>query len=445
MKKQLISRRDSLKVSLSAAAGLALVRCAPAAPAKTPTQVVVPPAEPITIKISDYQGGSPNYTTAYDQVFELYRKDHPNITLTRRAMGFDEYLSAIKPIIASGELPDLVGLYQGTDLQSAAEAKLIVPLDDAFKADPAWYKRIEKSVKGFDDLQLQDKKTYAFPMDVIVLTMAYHKDMLDKEGLKPWKTIDEFLVIARAMKEKGIYFWSAGAADTTPFKEAFNISVAQQTNGDISLLRETERGEKSWQNDIFFNSIKTIQAILTDIVAPEMLSIDYGVAQQMFYDKKFWAQWYAGEWMAGEYTKNLPDGVKNGNLGLLNFPTATAQANANIWGGGPGQPYAVAVNSKHQDVAIDFAKFLSTPDVCKILVKNDIHPAGELENMSSYSENNILKLFLDTYSKAQVVVPFSTLVPAVIDRFKTNIGQMMLGKMGPEEFLKHMDAQFFKK
>jgi len=119
-------------------------------------------------------------------------------------------------------------------------------------------------------------------------------------------------------------------------------------------------------------------------------------------------------------------------------------ANPNIFIGGPGQCYALSASSQHPDVTTDFAKFLSTPDVCKLLAQNDIHPAGDLPDAATYTQNKVLKLFMDTYAKADGFVSFTTLVPDVLDHFKTNIGQMMLGRMGPEEFLKDMDATYYK-
>jgi hypothetical protein len=194
-----------------------------------------------------------------------------------------------------------------------------------------------------------------------------------------------------------------------------------------------------------FIAMKVVQALMSsDIVAPEYLSVDAGTSFQMFYDKRAWAQWYAGEWLAGEYIKNMPEAVADGTIGVANVPIPTKDANPNIFIGGPGQCYALSANSKHPDVTIDFAKVLSTPDVCKLLAQNDIHLAGELADASTYTQNKVLKLFMETYAKADGFVSFTTLVPDVLDHFKTNIGQMMLGKMGPEEFLKDMDARYYK-
>lgn len=452
MKGRPLSRREFLKASAASGAGLLLAACGGAAPTENPatapsatqaTAATLAPTEDILIRLMDFQGGSANYVPAFEAIFALYQQAHPNVQFERRGLGFDEYLAALQPMLASGDLPDLVGIYGGPDIQSAASAGLVISLQPYLDADPEWKARLEKVIKDDFGILGTDGQVYQLPMDAYHLNVAYYKDLLDAEGLTVWKDVDQFLAVARPLRDKDIYFWSAGAGDQGYQKETFNIAVAMQT-GNVDMVLQAERGEISWQNDVFLAALKAIQATIVDVVAPENLSIDAGTAQQMFFDKQFWGQWYAGQWLAGEFVRNVPEDVDSGNVQLANFPTPTPEANAGIYGGGGGQNYSIAANSQHQDVALDFLKFLSTTEVCQILASHDIQPAAPLEDAASYTENPMLKVLISAFSSAEALVPVSSLVPDVLTRFKENIGKTMLGQLEPEAFLADMDSQFLK-
>ncbi len=437
MKARLLSRRDFLKLSATSGAGLVLAACStPAATTQAPEQPTAAPtqAEAVKLEITDFQGGQLNYQDAYDAAIEIFRQDHPNVEISRRGMGVDEYRNAVQPILASGDLPDLMGLYQGPDIFSAIDAGLIINLAPKLDADADWKNRLAKAMTGFDDFH-KDGDPYAVPLDVITIVTSYHNDLVTAHGFEMTKftNIDDFTKIGKAMAADGKFLSNYG--DTVA---SILVAVAQQT-GDpsLKLVRQAEKGEVSWKQDIFLNAWKSWQTMLgvdQGLVPPDLASgIEY---EQGFYDQRWWAHWYAGEWLAGEFNRNMPDII--GQVGVCNYPPVAGAAAPNIWSGGPGQTLSVA-NKPNQDTAVEFLKSLSTQETSIAFVENSVHPPAAVENIESHTDNIFFKLLLNTFNAADAFVGFSILNADVANRVIEHGGNMMLGSIGPEEILADLD------
>ena len=434
MKSPLLSRRDFIKLSATSTAGLVLAACAPSAPAEDPTGAAPASDEPVSLEITDFQGGQLNYNDAYDAAIELFRADHPNVDISRRGMGVDEYRNAVQPILASGDLPDLMGLYQGPDIFSAIDAGLIINLAPHLDADSAWKDRLAKAMTGFDDFH-KDGDPYAVPLDVITIGASYHDQMVMDAGFQMTQltNIDDFATIGKALAANGKFLSNYG--DTVA---SLVVAVAQQT-GDpsLSLVRQAERGEVSWQQDIFVNAWKSWQTMLgidQGLVPPDLASgIEY---EQGFYDQRWWAHWYAGEWLAGEFDRNMPDII--GQVRLCNFPPVAGASAPNIWSGGPGQTLSVA-DKPNQATALEFLKSLSTQETSIALIKNSVHPPAEVANPEEHTDNVFFKLLLNTFNSADAFVGFSILNADVANRVIEHGGNLMLGSISPEDIVADLD------
>ena len=430
MKRTVLSRRDFIKVSALSATGLVLAACTPAATEAPPE---APGAELIQLETTDFQGGQLNYDTAFEELIARFREDHPNVEISRRGMGFEEYTNAVQPIIASGDLPDIMGLYQGPDLFSAIDADLLVSLQPALDADPAWQDRIRKAITGFDDIQGPNGDIYAAPLDVILIVMGIWHEQLAAKGLDIGTTIDEFLAAARTLAAEGSYFTA-----NTDHVASLLLLIQQQT-GSIDLVRQAENGEVSWETDELAKAWQTWESLIRiedGIVPPEAASITD--AQSPFYAGEYWGNWYQGSWLAGQWEETFPDAIAEGKVGIANLPTVDASSNANIWSGGPGQTLSVADN-EHQDAAIEFLKFLSTEDASKIMLKNNIQAAGAIDNPTQYTDGVALGLFLDGFDNADAVVGFNILNSTVFDKVHEIGGGLVLGTKTVEEGLAELN------
>jgi ABC-type glycerol-3-phosphate transport system substrate-binding protein len=401
-------------------------------------------AKEILIRMSDFQGASPNYTKAYEEIFALYQQTYPNVKFDRKAYGWEEYTQAIKPMLASGDIPDLVGLYQGPDTIAVVDAGLILPLKEKIEGDAEWLGRLGKGMVEFPDLLIENE-IYQVAFDAISCALLYHKDIFSKVGISQKPVfIDEFKAANEKLRANN-YYCAYQVWDMTALKETINVLVAMQT-GSVDMINDAIDGKISWQNDVFLNALKVIEYGEKEMTAPDAGSVDYNIEMQRFVEKTAWGKWYAGEWEIGVYTEMAKDDVSNGEYGLANIPAPTADSNPNVYIGGPGQTYSVSAKSENVETALDFLKFLSSPEVAQIMLKNDIHPAAKIDNPEKYTSNSLLLEFLKLADEPNyMLVPFSMKSAEAEENIKENLGLMYLGQMTPEEFLADLDAAFYNK
>ena len=432
------SRRQFMKLSATTGVGLVVAACTPQATevptVAAPTAAPEPAAEAIMLEVADWQGGQLNYTTGYDRAIALFEEANPNIKVSRRAMGVDEYRNAVQPILASGDLPDIMGLYQGPDMFSGIDAGLVVNLAPILAADSEWGSRLAKSMAGFDDFH-KNGDPYAVPLDVITIVLPYHKELLLARGLNFDKliNIDDFKAGGMRLAQDELYL--ANYADTIA---SITVAIAQQTgDSSLSILRQAERGEVSFTEDVFLNAWKSWEVLVNvkqGIAPPDLAS---GIENDAgFYEQRYWGLWYSGEWAAGEFLRNMPDTV--GQVGIINFPSRPGAKGANIWSGGPGQILSVA-NQAHKEQALAFLKHLSSSAVAEIFVKESIHPPVDFANASAHNANPFFLSLLEQFNAADALVGFSVLNADIANRAIEHGGNLMLGAVTPEEIGADLD------
>jgi len=435
-----MSRRRFLQLSAGTGVGLVAAACAPQAAEEPAAEEAAPAAEdptqaPIALEVADWQGGQLNYDTAYDRIIAVFEENNPGVTVSRRAMGVDEYRNAVQPILASGDLPDIMGLYQGPDCFAGIEADLVINLAPILKADKEWGDRLAKSMAGFDDFH-KDGDAYAIPLDAITIVSIYHQDLIDAAGLSIDKfvNINDYQAIGLAMVNEGKYFSNYG--DTIA---SITVAVAQQTgDNSLKIVRQAERGEVSWTEDVFLNAWKSWNVLMNvdeGLVPPDIASgIEF---EQGFYDQRWWGHWYWGEWAAGELLRNMPDNADQ--VGITNFPQRPNSKGANIWSGGPGQILSVA-NQDQQEWALKFAKHLSSAESAMIMIEESIHPPVDVPNYKDSNDNPIFHKLVDQFSAADALVGFSVLNADIANRAIEHGGNLMLGAITPEEIGEDLDT-----
>lgn len=146
-------------------------------------------------------------------------------------------------MFASNDIPDVVGsLGTATDsaMSGSVEAGMFQPLDDLLKQNaPNLMKNVPKEAW---DAVSYNGKIYGIPNwlnNPSRRTTFIRSDLLEKAGLQPPKTVDEFLNVLRKFKEMGVKFpyggrenlkyadTILGAYDVLPYKEQFEVVNGQ--------------------------------------------------------------------------------------------------------------------------------------------------------------------------------------------------------------------------
>jgi raffinose/stachyose/melibiose transport system substrate-binding protein len=131
---------------------------------------------------------------------KLVHQKFPDITLEVTKLPDDQYYTALKTKLASGECPDMIlaqPKYAGANsVIGLAKAGYLAPLDDV--------KALQKVGKAGTDPLSYNGKVYAFPEGISTLGTYYNKNTFSKYGLSVPKNWDEFLSVCKKLKVSGV-------------------------------------------------------------------------------------------------------------------------------------------------------------------------------------------------------------------------------------------------
>lgn len=131
---------------------------------------------------------------------KLVKQKFPNITLEVTKLPDDQYYTALKTKLASGECPDIILVqpkYAGANsVLSLAKAGYLAPLSDL--------KFMSKISQTTRDAFTLNGQIYGVPSGVSTLGTYYNKDVFKKYGLSEPKDWTEFLDACKKLKSAGV-------------------------------------------------------------------------------------------------------------------------------------------------------------------------------------------------------------------------------------------------
>jgi multiple sugar transport system substrate-binding protein len=142
-----------------------------------------------------YHFDNPQNTPA--ELVAKFERENPGIKIQAEAIpwgGGNDYSTRLFASIVAGNAPDCaqVKLNNHARLQ---EMDALAPLDDLLKS---WPGRTDIAESIWTLNRASNGRQYYLPLHYVVLYLYYRADMLDAAGLKPPKTFDEFLAVAKA-------------------------------------------------------------------------------------------------------------------------------------------------------------------------------------------------------------------------------------------------------
>lgn len=341
------------------------------APAEEEKEGAAPAEEAIEIILWTGQT-SPAYKEFYDYVAAEYNRRNPNITIEWQAMEPAEYSVALKVAVAAGEAPDLYEVQVPGFGPSWAEAGELLDITDIVKGDPDWKSYIEPALV-YDDAYI-DGKMYFVPQSVQHRGIYYWKEMWPN-GFP--KTLDELWVEAdRLINELGIAPLSAGAKDQKPTLEQFQV-YTNQLDPTHEMIRKAERGEISWVNDTFKESMQVVKDLYDyPVFHDDYIAHSSGDAWDLFLGFKSAAYWFEGEGFVSIIKEKAEAGeIGMDDVGWAYLPLTEGGEKAKI--GGVGATMAVNAKGDYVDHAIEILKLTNEPDAQEILFEYLTLPPGE--------------------------------------------------------------------
>ncbi|MCL4377118.1 MAG: ABC transporter substrate-binding protein [Actinobacteria bacterium] len=399
------------------------------------------PSQPIKIVVWDWQAGTKAYDDALNEINGKYHELHPNVTVERTAYNLSEYSELIKTAVQSNTLPDLFGLYQGTMEREVEKTGILHTFDADINADQEWKANLGKTIE-LGGIKSADNKIIQIPYDIFYLSGIGYKNVLENmkssvDEVKSLKSYKELGDLCQKFKEAGYKTWylEAGLAGAYLLRERFYVwsySVAK----DVNVIYDAEFGKRSWTEEPFVKAAEavkeTARMMREDVQALDAQTDTYALLK----NQECWGGWYEGPWSVGILLDNKTD-IDNAFYFFL--PPVAENALPNCWAADAGQVLAMREDNPNKDQVIKYLKYLATPEVSAIFIKNLIHPAGKFpDNWKDIAGYPVYIEGVEMYQNSNVA-PWICYTPEVETALLDNISLIYKGELSPMDGLKKID------
>lgn len=376
--------------------------------------------EKVTLEVA--VSGSAQEIAIHQQKFDLYMKEHPNVTIKPVDIGSERF-QKLMTLIGADNAPDIIYLNEWTYVM--ANKGVLLGLNDLIEQE-----QFDTSVYPESLLTplRYEGELYALPQEVSPFVIYYNKEMFEAANVPlptdDW-TIDEFYAAAEALTdpaEKVYGYRHPGAwADQV-------LGWLSRAGVDFDISGKEVKG---------LDTPEALNALtfLYDLVVKDELSPNPAAltamgkgAGAMFRNQKV-AMESAGLWMLPTYKENpLPfewdvvrmpmDKNQNTKAGILN------------WG--------ISKSTKNPEAAWDLLKFLCGPEGNRIVAESNMALPGSTDKealqivLDSKFPSNV-KAFVDSVPDCDLKDQLSIYRTEVNTKVQQLVDEMLIGKSTPEE------------
>lgn len=300
-----------------------------------------------------------------EEMIAEFEKQNPDIKIDYTRTEQDDYFEKLQVAMASGTGPDLFGLTTGAMKdQYAPFAEDITGLADEYW--DGWKDQISET--AVEQCTTEDGTVVGMPLLVAGMTdLLYNQTLMEECGIEKVPTTYEELKDAAAKaKEKGYVCVAAGAADDWVNSDWF-VQVSNEF--EKGAVYEAEKGERSWTDQCFVDTMNAWQKLFNDGIFEEgALGVaTYPDARDQYFFARKSLFLLTGSWHLGPTSPSNDEiqgteiANKKDTIGMCVFPSMTEDGT--IYGTS-GVDIMMAVNKdcKEKEAAMKFVEFMSNGD-----------------------------------------------------------------------------------
>ncbi len=417
-------------VSLVLLASLILTACGGTA---ADSQSGASQGDKVTIRFF-HKWPEPEQLDYYNFVIAEYEKAHPNVKIEMEAASDEAYKDKIRVLMASGDVPDIYFSWAGEFSWKFARAGQAVDLTDAVMNSDWKDKIVMAAVEPFK----VDGKIYGVPMRINAKFMAYNKEIFAKYNLNVPTNWDEFLSVCDTLKTNGVVPIAFG--NEFPWASAHYVGDFNAKLVDSETLKAdyllTADPDKLLTDPGYVEALRRFK-MLGDMGYFNNGSngISHSNARSSFIAGKT-AMFYLELEEFATIAKDLGDEW----FGYFQLPGGTGgNGDQNLITGAP-DGFMIYGKSKHPAEAIDFLKFVTSPEMGKEYVKRLGIPSAAVGavtednslpsvrgGLAQINEASGMALWMDTDMNIKIVEVYLPGMQALLTGTKT-----------PEELMKEV-------
>lgn len=155
----------------------------------------------INLKFINSWGGSDPKAETLQSIFNAFTRDNPNITITNESLFGDDFLIKLKTDFASGNDPDVFGLWPGSDIKTLVAAGKVADITSEIEADPDWMNSFDSKMWYNTTF---DGKIYGLPVEIVFEGLYVNTDLFEKYHVNIPENYEELKLAVIQFREYGI-------------------------------------------------------------------------------------------------------------------------------------------------------------------------------------------------------------------------------------------------
>ncbi|MCM2474451.1 extracellular solute-binding protein [Rhizobium sp. CG5] len=362
-----------------------------------------------------------------------YEKLHPGVTVELIQESDDSIKGKTKALVASNSLPDIYFSWTGSWGENFVRGNRAVDLSKVVGTGGAWGEALAPAaVSAFK----YNDKFYGIPLYLDAKFMGFNKALFDKAGVAVPKDFDELLSACATLRKSDLTPISFGNKEGWPAVHfagqllAYNVPQA-------TLEKDFNPATADYTHPGYVESLKQFKQLIdacTDGTGTNGTS--YASALQQFSSAK--SAMYYQEII--EFDQSAAEGavLKNSDFGFFKLPVPkNAAGDAKAIEGAP-EGYMINSASKNIPLALDFMKFVTSPENGKILSSPPYgQPSAAVGGYSADTMNPAVVEGLKEIAASSYLMPWLDTAnpPRVASVWLSGLQALIGGSMTPEQLV----------
>jgi raffinose/stachyose/melibiose transport system substrate-binding protein len=147
-------------------------------------------SDTITLHFTSSWAGYDANAIPLQTVLQKYEEKNNSVEIVNESMVGEDFLFTLKTDFASGNEPDVFGLWPGSDFDILVEQGKVADLTELMNEHPEWYDRFREDTWKYVTV---NDRIYGLPFEIIYEGLFVNKDMFEKYNVMIPKTYEELL------------------------------------------------------------------------------------------------------------------------------------------------------------------------------------------------------------------------------------------------------------
>ena len=190
----------------------------------------------VVLRFVNSWGGADSNADALQLIFDSFEEKYPNIKIQNEATFGDDFLPKLKTDFATGNDPDVFGIWPGSDMEALIYAGKAADLTDIINSDPEWKSLF---INAWDYCTF-DEKIYGLPVEIIYEALFVNTEIFKRYDVKAPKTYEDFMILVRLFSSKGIVpiAYNYQAEGTYLYQNIVAQMGGLEDAGDAAIFKE---------------------------------------------------------------------------------------------------------------------------------------------------------------------------------------------------------------